>query len=242
MSIVEGSISVKAVLNSRYRKVNKIYINYDKHSSDISFICQKAAQCHIEVERCTASEIDKLASGKSHGGILADVSERKTQSLSALLYKDKPWLAFLEGVEDSYNLGYMLRTLYAFGFDGVILKERYYNFDDTTIIRSSAGASELMPICFVDDIESSLLVLKNNNVKIVSAYRGNNPIDLYKYDFKDTGLLICVGGALRGLSKAVLNNSDGFVYIPYGNDFRNALNGASAVSVIASEVYRQNKE
>jgi len=241
MSVVEGAIAVKAVLASPYRKVNKVMIAKEKSSSDISFILAMAKKSNVKVERPSLEEIVTLAKGKTHGGILADVTERKTQSVTSLLRKDKPFLAFLEGIEDGFNLGYIMRTLYAFGCDGVILKERYIDYDDMTIIKSSAGASELIPIAYAKDLELSLDILKSNGIQIVSAYRGKNPVDLYDYDFTGKGLLVCIGGPLRGLSKVVLDQSDSFIYIPYENDFRNALNAASAASVIASEVYRQKR-
>ena len=239
MSIIEGTIACKAALASRYRKVNKIYIAYNKTGNDISYIINQAEQKHIEVEKLTPAQIEEMAVGKTHGGVLADVSERKLESLSSLLYKEQPFLVLLEGVEDSYNLGYIIRSLYAFGCDGIILKDHLLDFDDSTIIKSAAGASELLPIAYVSDLQLSFDVLKHNGIRIVSAYRGGNPVSLYDYDFTDKGLLVCLGGPLRGLSRVVLDNSDDFIYIPYDNDFRNALNGSSAMAVIASEVFRQ---
>lgn len=240
MKIVEGSIAVKAVINSKFRTVNKIYIQQDKKSSDITFILQQAQKKKIDVEKVSQEKIEKLAKGKTHGGIIADVSARKMQSIVSLLKKDKPFLVLLEGVEDNYNLGYIFRTLYAFGCDGIILKQREINYDDSIIIKSSAGASELLNVVYSDDLASSLKTLKANDIEVVSAYRGKNPVNLYDYDFYNKGLLVCIGGPLRGLSTAVLDNSDSYIYIPYANDFRNALNAASATSVIASEIYRQN--
>jgi len=241
MGFIEGSIALKAVINSKYRTVNKIYINKEKTGSDVAFIINQAQKKKIEVEKVDKEIINQLAKGKTHGGLIAEVSERKTQSIVSLLKKDKPFIALLEGVEDSFNLGYIFRTLYAFGCDGIILKERYIDYDDSTIIKSSAGASELLPIVYSDDLASSIATLKNNGITIISAYRGKNPVNLYDYDFSNKGLLVCIGGPLRGLSTVVLDNSDSFIYIPYSNDFKNALNAASATSVIASEVYRQNR-
>ncbi|MBO4218754.1 MAG: RNA methyltransferase [Erysipelotrichaceae bacterium] len=239
MSIIEGAIATKAALASKYRRVNKIYISYNKSGSDVTFITRQAELKHIEVEKVRPDRIEELASGKTHGGILADVSERKLQSLTSLLYKEQPFLALVEGVEDSYNLGYVIRSLYAFGCDGIILKDHIVDFDDSTIIKSSAGASEMLPICHVGDLEMALDVLKENGIRIISAYRGGEPVCLYDYDFTGKGILICLGGPLRGLSKTVLDNSDDFIYIPYASDFRNALNGSSAMAVIASEIFRQ---
>ncbi|MGI6608542.1 MAG: TrmH family RNA methyltransferase [Erysipelotrichaceae bacterium] len=242
MKLVEGSIAVKAVMNSKYRQVKRIYIDRDKKSSDVAFILKQAQKKKIPVSAADRETIDNLASGKTHGGILADAGERKMQSLVSLLKKDRPFIVLLEGVEDSFNLGYIFRTLYAFGCDGIILKERYIDYDDSTIIKSSAGASELLPIFYSDDLADTIETLKNNGITVISAYRGKSPVNLYEYDFSDKGLLVCIGGPLRGLSAAVLDNSDSFIYIPYSNDFKNALNVASATSVIASEIYRQNRE
>jgi 23S rRNA (guanosine2251-2'-O)-methyltransferase len=239
MSIIEGAIAVKAALASRYRRVSKVYISYNKSGSDVNFIIRQAQLKHIEVEKVSPEVVDNLAKGKTHGGIMAEVSERKLQSLTSLLYKEKPFLALIEGVEDSYNLGYVIRSLYAFGCDGIIMKDHIVGFDDSTIIKSSAGASEMLPICHIGDLQMALDVLKENGIQIISAYRGGDPICLYDYDFTQGGFLVCLGGPLRGLSKTILDNSDDFIYIPYANDFRNALNGSSAMAVIASEIFRQ---
>ena len=133
----EGAIAVKAAVDSRYRTVEKIYIAADKSSSDITYLKNRAGQCNIPIVFKAPYEIDQMATGKTHGGILADVSERKFQSITSLLRKDEPFLFLLEGVEDSFNLGYIMRTLYAFGCDGLILPSHDYHFEDETLIKSS---------------------------------------------------------------------------------------------------------
>ena len=52
-------------------------------------------------------------------------------------------------------------------------------------------------------------------------------------------LLIAIGGEMRGLSAKLLKEIDQNIYIPYANDFRNALNAAAATAVLAFEVQRQ---
>jgi 23S rRNA (guanosine2251-2'-O)-methyltransferase len=239
MGMVEGKIAVKAVLDSKYRKVNKVILDKDKHNSDVAFIVQQARKKNIPIKLYDSTSIDILASGKTHGGILADVTDRKTQTITACLKNEKPFVALLEGIEDSYNLGYIFRTLYAFGCDAVIMKEHYVDYDDGNLLKSSAGASELLPIIYSDDLGSCLTILRNKSIKVISMYRGNNATSLYDTDLHSKGIVVAIGGPLRGLSNDVLNNTDEYVYIPYANDFRNALNAASATSVVASEVFRQ---
>ncbi len=239
--IVEGAIAVKAAMSSKYRKVIKIYIDVDKHTNDVSYIIQEAYHNRLPVERCSRDMIERMARGRTHGGIVANVSDRRFQSITTMLMKEEPFLALIEGVEDSFNLGYILRSLYAFGCDGVILPQREWDFEDGTMVKSSAGASEFIPIHLTEDLKTTIQTLKDNKIRIVSAYRGENSVNLYHTDLSKGGLMVCVGGPMRGLSREVLDSSDAFVYIPYANDFRNALNAASAASVLASEVYRQRE-
>lgn len=237
--IIEGAIAVKAAMDSKFRKVETIYIDKDKHTQDVAFIVHEAYKCRVNVERCTSDFIKENALGRTHGGIIAEVQQRRFQSITSLMMKENPFLALIEGVEDSYNLGYILRSLYAFGCDGVILPSREWDFEDGTMVKSSAGASEFIPIHLTDDLTVTLSTLHDNNFRIISAYRGSNPTPLYETDMSEGPILVCIGGPMRGLSREVLDNSDIFAYIPYDNEFRNALNAASAAVVFASEVYRQ---
>ena len=66
----------------------------------------------------------------------------------------------------------------------------------------------------------------------------NDAIVYTKADYTK-GCMIALGGEKRGLSKQILSLSDQNIYIEYANDFRNALNGASATSIVAFEVLRQ---
>ncbi|MBQ1314808.1 MAG: RNA methyltransferase [Erysipelotrichaceae bacterium] len=237
--IIEGAIAVKAAMDSKYRKVETIYIDKDKHTSDVAFIVHEAYKCRVNVERVPREFIEQNALGRTHGGIIREVQQRRFQSVTSLLVKEEPFLALVEGVEDSYNLGYILRSLYAFGCDGVILPYREWDFEDQTMVKSSAGASEFIPIHLTEDLAVTLKTLHDNKFRIISAYRGNEPKEIYKTDMSKGPILVCIGGPLRGLSREVLDNTDEFVYIPYDRDFRNALNAAAATVVFASEVYRQ---
>ena len=65
-------------------------------------------------------------------------------------------------------------------------------------------------------------------------------IPYFDVDYKQP-ILLAVGGEMRGLSKVVLDNIENNIYIPYGNDFRNALNASSAIAVLGYEVLRQRR-
>lgn len=234
--LFEGSISVKAVMLAEKRKVSKIFIDQNKHDKDTDFIIKLARSKAIEIVRSKREEIDKLTEKSSHGGVIAYASDRINDELDKLL--DRDFLCLLEGIEDPFNFGYCLRNLYAAGCGGVLVSERNWLDSSTTVCRSSAGASEYLNIHVYSDLEKTLTKIKKSHLIICAARK--DAISIYQQDYQRP-LLLAIGGEKRGLSKIVNEFSDQNVFIPYANEFRNALNASSAVSVIAFEIYRQKE-
>lgn len=239
MYILEGKISVKAALMAKKRVVKEILIEDSKVNRDINFIVKKAQEENIKVDRVQRNEIDKLCEGKTHGGIIAKVEERNFQTLSSLP-RSNSFLALVEGVEDPFNFGSILRSLYAAGCKDILLPQRNWTSAASTLAKSSAGASEFMNIYICEDFEETLKKLKQKGIKIVCANRDKEAVEMYECDFT-MPICICIGGEKRGLSKSVLNASEQNVYIPYNTDFKNALSAASATTILAYEVMRQRK-
>ena len=237
--IFEGSLSVKAIIKAKRRKVDRVYIDKAKHSKDISYLLHLCKMDNIEVLRTDRETIDKMASGKTHGGILCEANERVYQNIDDII-TDNSFICLLEGIEDPFNLGYIFRSLYSSGCTGVLMNSRNLATSDSIIVKSSAGASEFINIVQSDDLVNDLAYLKTKGIKCLAAYR-NNACVYTKVDYTKP-VLIGIGGDMRGLSKEVINMMDGHIYIPYANDFRNALNASSATSVIAYEILRQRSE
>lgn len=234
MYLFEGALSVKAVLLANKRVVEQVVIDDKKQDKDTAFIIKVAKAKGIDVKRANRDAIDELCSGKTHGGVICYADERINDSLDKL--KDGNFLCLLEGIEDPFNFGYCLRSLYASGCEGVIVGERNWLDSATTVTKSSSGASENLPIYVSKDLNETLNSLKPR-FSILCATR-SNALSIYD-DLGDQPILLAIGGERRGLSKIVLDHSTRNVYIPYGSDFRNSLNACSAVSVLAFEIMRQ---
>ena len=78
----------------------------------------------FEISPSTKEEIDSLTVGASHGGIVAICGERIYPTLSSDLLIENGFYVMIEGIEDPYNFGYALRSIYASGADGIILSKR----------------------------------------------------------------------------------------------------------------------
>ena len=236
--IIEGNISVKAALENNKREIEEVIVNKDKDDRDTSYILRLAKERNIKITKTSREEIDAVASGKTHGGLIAKVTNRNYESLEDILEIDKPFITLVEGVEDPFNLGYILRTLYSSGCDALLLKERSWGDSESVILKSSAGAFEHMNIIMSNDIARDIKLIKDKGIKTVCANRKDAKV--YTDADLSRPLLLALGGEMRGLSRDVLDLMDESIYIPYKNDFKPALNAASAMAVLAFEVFNQN--
>ena len=237
--LLEGNVSVKAAILGNHRKVEKLYYDKHKNDKDLNFILHRAMEKEIPCMPLEREEINAMAAGRTHGGLVAEVSPRIYQELSECMHGKTPFLVLLEGVEDPFNLGYIIRTLYSAGCDGLILPRHDWASAESTIAKSSAGAFEYMNIVMSDDLPKLVKDIKKQGIKTYAAMR-KDAITYLEADYRQPWLL-AIGGEMRGLSSAVRNEIERNIYIPYANDFRNALNAASAAAVLSFEVYRQRR-
>lgn len=235
--IIEGNISVKAAILANKRTIHALYVDEKKKDKDTGFILRQAAQRQIAIHRTPREVIDEMASGKTHGGLIALCGPRRYESLDQILQKKDVFLALAEGVEDPFNFGSILRTLYAAGCDGVLVGKRNWSSAAGVVGKSSAGASEYINLIEVEDMAACMQTLKNHQVKIICADR-KDASSLYDYTFPQR-FLIAIGGEMRGLSKSVRDASDINLFIPYRSDFRNALGAASSAAIFGFEIVRQ---
>lgn len=235
--IIEGSVSVKAVLTGGKRVVSEILFDRERRDRDLSFILGKAREKGIKYIPCNRSEIDAVATGKTHGGIIAYVGDRNYETEEDLFNVENPFILLLEGIEDPYNFGDSLRSAYAAGVTGVIVPSRNWLTAASVVIKASAGASEYLPTLVSEDLGKTVLEARAKGLKVYCAER-RDAESLYDKNLTEP-VVLAIGGEMRGLSRAVLDNSDGNVFIPYGSNFRCALSASAASAVIGFEVMRQ---
>lgn len=236
--IIEGSLSVKAALENQKRKIHHVYFSQEKKSRDFQYIKHLCHKHEVPFSLVSKEEIESMASGHTHGGVLAQVDYRMEETL--IPHLDGHAL-LVEGVEDPYNLGMMLRTVAAAGFKMVITGKREYEASEAIILKASAGASEALSWIKTDDFGATLKSLKQEGVVIVSALRSDESIPYQTYVYPKR-VCLCIGGERRGLSKSVVSASDVFVHILYNNEIKIALSAVSATAVIAFEIVRQQGE
>lgn len=240
----EGMTSISAVIKSirsgdSDRKIHKIYFDEDRSkqkSRELRFLQHSADELGFEIIPIAASEIDEMTSGNTHGGFVAVCGKREFPALNVNFLTSGDFFVLIDGIEDPYNFGYSIRSLYAAGVDGIVLPPRNWMEFSSTVARSSAGTSELAKIGIMDSYDAVKL-FKDNGFEIICAGIRDS-VSLYEHSFNKP-LLLVIGGEKRGISRKILDLADTTVRIEYGREFMGSLPSASAVSVIAFEIARQ---
>jgi 23S rRNA (guanosine2251-2'-O)-methyltransferase len=189
------------------------------------------------VELQPRAMIDELASGLCHGGIIAEVGERYVVPLVELAVASA-YVVRLDVIEDPYNFAAALRSLYAAGATGLVIRPRSWTTATAVVARASAGASELLPTAEADDPALATAELARTGLRSVIAAERRDAISLYEADLVGP-LFLLIGGERRGVMRAAIDAAETIVRIPYARSDAPSLGTAAAAAVIGFEVMSQ---
>ncbi len=240
--VIYGKNSVLEALNSGNREINKILISKNIHTDvKIAKIKELAQQKGI-IFQFVGKEKFQQYDEFNHQGIIAQIAPIKYMELEEFIEqnanKDKfSSLVILDGVEDSHNLGAIIRTCVCAGVDGIIIPSRRNVLVNSTVEKISAGAINFIPIIKVNSLINAIQRLKENDWWIIATDASAND-NYYDVKYNDMNFAIVMGAEHAGVSKSILKASDFIVKIPMQNNF-NSLNVSNALSAIIFETLRQ---
>lgn len=246
-TVFEGMTSIRAILRGidagvNDRQITKILFDKDKIrkiSKELGYLKAVSEKYGYEIIESNSGELEQLTLGNSHGGLIA-ITEARTLPLLDSSSEILPcgFYVIIEGIEDPYNFGYALRSLYAMGCSGVVLTERNWMSAAGVVCRSSAGASEMFRM-YKSSPSECIKQFKDRGYTVVCADENTDNI-LGECELK-LPLLLVVGGEKRGISRGIIDSADILVKIGYGREFKASLSAASATTMFAYEISRQNK-
>ncbi len=239
-AVLEGSISVEAALKAGSRTIEKLLIASGVIDRDVARLAREAGRMGVMVERVPAEQIDALAQGKSHGGVIALASPRQFVPLDALVAEiTRPFIVMLDGVEDPFNFGQAVRAFYAAGADGLVLRPRNWMSAAGVVARASAGASELMPTAIAETTQAAANFFRSKGLRVAVATK-DRAESIYEADLCGAIFLV-VGGEKRGVTRSFEDAADLRLSIPYGRRYPHSLGTTAAAAVLAFEIMRQRE-
>ncbi len=246
--LFEGMTSLRACLRAMEdgihdRRILRVLYDGEKSAAKAKELGYLRAMGHkygFPVEETDGETLDTMTVGSSHGGIVGECTDRIIPALDAdTVLAENGFYVLIEGIEDPYNFGYAIRSLYACGVDGIVLSPRNWMSAAGVVCRSSAGASELLPMWCCDGAESAD-IFRQKGYKICCAGIRDS-VSSFEADLT-CPLFLIVGGEKRGISRTLLDKADTIVRIDYGREFAGSLSAASAAAMLGYEVLRQNRK
>jgi 23S rRNA (guanosine2251-2'-O)-methyltransferase len=197
----------------------------------------------IPVLEVMRPELDRLAGFDSvHQGLALKVPPYEYAHPVDLLEKvisqgKKPLFVALDGVTDPRNLGAIIRSVAAFGGQGVIVPQRRSVGLTASAWKTSAGAAARTPVAMAANLTQTLKAFKEHGV-FVLGLDGGGDIQLPSLELATQPVLLVVGSEGKGLSRLVTETCDAVVSIPISSSTE-SLNAGIAVSVALYEISKR---
>lgn len=181
---------------------------------------------------------EKIKDTQNSQGIACTVKYNNLKSLKDFNISNLKSCLILENVSDPGNLGTIIRMSEAMNISLIILCNNCCNLYNTKVIRSCMSSVFRINILISDDITNDINILKNSGFTIYSTVLNDNAISIKDIHFHNKSAFL-LGNEANGLSKELIDLSDGKLFIPMCGDIE-SLNVAVAATIICYENMRQN--
>jgi 23S rRNA (guanosine2251-2'-O)-methyltransferase len=239
-----GVLPVIEALRAGSRRVERVTVAEGAHESRLQELYELARAGGVPVRRAPRAELQRIAAGANHQGVIANVAaaayrdaDELIARLAARVGTDAPPLAVvLDGVEDPRNLGAIIRTAECAGVDALFVPERRAVGLTETVAKAAAGALEYLPVARAANVARLVEDLKERGIWTIGTDADAN-INYTDWDWTQPCALL-FGGEGSGLRRLVRERCDALVRIPLRGRIT-SLNVSVAAGIVLYEAVRQ---
>ena len=213
----------------------------DKRLSEAVSMCTTRNIPIIEVQR---HEMDRMTGNGMHQGIGLQIPPYKYAAVEDLIANaaenPRPGMfVILDNITDPRNLGAVIRSVAAFGGDGVIIPERRSASVTAVAWRTSAGTAARLPVARATNITRTVKEFQKNGYQVVGLDAGGDHT-LDTYEGGTDPVVIVIGSEGKGISRLVSETCDVLMSIPM-TGWVESLNASVAAGSVLSEFARQRR-
>ena len=221
----------------------RITIQESARGAVIDRLSHAARRKGVPVERTGRNQMEKMAPGCKHQGVLALIEQFNYLTVAELVQKTRqkeglPFLLLLDHLQDPHNLGSLLRTASAAGLDGAIIPRDRACGVTPAVFKSSAGAIAHLPVARAVNLAREMDYLKKEGFWLAGAEMSAGT-PFFEADF-NTPLVLLLGSEGKGLARLLREKCDFLVHIPLAGRV-SSLNVAVAGGIIIYEVFGQRR-
>lgn len=185
-------------------------------------------------------KLDRMTEGGNHQGVALLATDFEYQTLEGILSQahaagHAPFLVLLDELTDPHNVGAIIRSAACMGVDGVLLPKRRSATITSTVHKVSSGATSLVPIAKINNVNQTIDQLKKENIWVYGA-AAEATQSMWGTDFSG-GVCLVIGNEGDGLSALTKKKCDVLVSIPMRGEM-DSLNASCAATVLMVEVLR----
>jgi len=238
--VVYGVHPVREALRSG--KVQALFVAEGETGPALKEILDAARAANVQPLAHLRTQLDALAHGGVHQGVVAVVGEYNYAQLDELVQIAQragkpPLLLVLDSVQDPQNLGALVRTAHVAGVHGVVIPKDRAAGVTPSVVKASAGATEHLKIATVVNIARALEELKEQHVWVAGAVAAGGSKAPWEIDFT-VPIALVLGAEGKGIRPLVLRGCDLLVKIPMFGKVA-SLNVGAAGAMLLYEVVRQ---
>jgi 23S rRNA (guanosine2251-2'-O)-methyltransferase len=234
-----GPRAVTEGLRATPDRVSVVYSEPSAPSGAVADVLRLARSRNVRCEERERVDLDTLAAGARHQGVLAVAGEYPYVSLPEL-HENRPERALLlalDQVTDPHNFGAIIRSAVALGATGIItLKDRAAPVT-AAVVRASAGASEVARIARVTNLARALRELRADGLQIVGL-APEGAVELRDLPIPHGGRVLVVGSEGSGLRRLVREQCDVLARIELRGSLQ-SLNASVAAGIAIYESLRR---
>ena len=218
------TVFVTPMAAQRYARVLQAFVSIQPHANVVGVHDTVYQKMSLENAPqgilCVAKHIDKW---------------KNCTTIKEIPVKHKQ-LLLCECIQDPGNLGTILRTAAAFGYDGVILSRDCADLENCKVIRASMGAVFSLPVYLVPDLCDVIGSLRASGKTVFAAALHHDAVTpMVLPDL--TRCVFVIGSEGQGLRAQTIAACNGCVTIPMQGQTE-SLNAAAAAAVLMWEQRR----
>lgn len=231
-SWIWGRHSVTEILESGRWPMSELILSEQLDGSELQSASKLAALHGYPVKSAPPERLKELCKSGEHQGYLAKMQAypyAELNELESLAKEPGAAIAILDGIQDPYNFGAIIRSAEVLGVKGILIGETNQVGVTSMVARSSAGAVNHLPIVQASDLVNAVKKLQSCGVHLVAATE-KDATPLSQHTFTHPTAII-LGNEGDGIRPELLAIADTRVTIPQSGNVQ-SLNVAAAAAIL----------
>ena len=228
--MAEGEKVVQSMIESGCKVASCLISGgaFIRHKPLVAIMAKRGVPVYVAAD----AVIEGIIGFRFHKGIMAVGYCPKKRTVFDTLKKEKRplHLVALNAVNDPQNVGLIARNAAAFGVRALMVDHATYDPYYRKAVRVSMGTIFSLPVCYEEDLGSSLAWLKKrHDTRIIVTALGKGTTDIADVDLSGN-ICFVFGNEDKGVSRGISRIADAKVRIPISKAV-DSLNVASASAI-----------